>query len=210
MLWLWSRCLTLVKLSVFLYKVGIMKLTSQDYCEDESKSFFFFKSLLYLLYYCFCFMVFFFFLIRPGIEPHLLHWKAKSQPPDRQASPRRQEILYWEPACTFSHSVMCVHIVSAWTVAHRDRLCPWDSPGKDTGVNCHALLQPRDRTLVFWVSSTGMWILYQLCHLGGPYIESIQYKIWCVVAVIRKCWCYTHPASQPLIHTTPPPQSGYF
>jgi len=28
---------------------------------------------------------------------------------------------------------------TAWTVAHR-LLCSWDSPGKDTGVGCHALL----------------------------------------------------------------------
>ena len=27
-----------------------------------------------------------------------------------------------------------------WTVAHR-LLCPWDSPGKTTGVGCHVLLQ---------------------------------------------------------------------
>ena len=27
-----------------------------------------------------------------------------------------------------------------WTVASRP-LCPWDSPGKNTGVGCHALLQ---------------------------------------------------------------------
>jgi len=34
-------------------------------------------------------------------------------------------------------------------------LCPWDSPGKDTGVGCPALLQgifqPRDRTSVCYV-----------------------------------------------------------
>ena len=27
-----------------------------------------------------------------------------------------------------------------WTIAHR-LLCPWDSPGRNTGVGCHALLQ---------------------------------------------------------------------
>ena len=27
-------------------------------------------------------------------------------------------------------------------------LCPWDFPGKNTGVGCHFLLQPRDRTRV--------------------------------------------------------------
>ena len=40
MLWLWSWCLTFIKLSVCLYEVGIMKVTSQDYCKDERKSFF--------------------------------------------------------------------------------------------------------------------------------------------------------------------------
>ena len=30
--------------------------------------------------------------------------------------------------------------VTPWTGAHR-LLCPWDSPGKNTGVGCHAFLQ---------------------------------------------------------------------
>ena len=29
---------------------------------------------------------------------------------------------------------------TSWTVAHHF-LCPWDSPGQNTGVGCHALLQ---------------------------------------------------------------------
>ena len=36
-------------------------------------------------------------------------------------------------------------------------LCPWDFPGKNTGVGCHFLLQPRDRTCI---SCIGRWILY--------------------------------------------------
>ena len=47
-----------------------------------------------------------------------------------------------------------------WTIAHRPH-CPWDSPGKNTGVACHFLLQgifwPRDQTHVFWI---GRWFLY--------------------------------------------------
>ena len=36
-------------------------------------------------------------------------------------------------------------------------LCPWDFPGKNTGVGCHFLLQglssrPRDQTCIFWIS----------------------------------------------------------
>ena len=37
----------------------------------------------------------------------------------------------------FSHAPL---FATPWTAAHR-LLCPWDSPGKDTGVGCHALLQ---------------------------------------------------------------------
>ena len=40
-------------------------------------------------------------------------------------------------------------------------LCPWDFPGKNTGVGCHALLQgpsqPRDWTCI---SCTGKWTLH--------------------------------------------------
>ena len=31
--------------------------------------------------------------------------------------------------------------VTPWTVARQAPLCPWDSPGRNTGVGCHALFQ---------------------------------------------------------------------
>ena len=31
-------------------------------------------------------------------------------------------------------------LAALWAVAQQ-ALCPWDSPGKNTGVGCHALLQ---------------------------------------------------------------------
>ena len=41
--------------------------------------------------------------------------------------------------CVLSR-ISCVwHFAIPWTVA--SLLCPWDSPGKTTGVGCHALLQ---------------------------------------------------------------------
>ena len=47
-------------------------------------------------------------------------------------------------------------------------LWPWDSPGKNTGVGCHSLLQgasqPKDRTLVSCIADT----LYSLSHQGSP------------------------------------------
>ena len=37
--------------------------------------------------------------------------------------------------------ISCVRLLATpWTVA-RQALCPWDSPGRNTGVGCHALLQ---------------------------------------------------------------------
>ena len=53
-------------------------------------------------------------------------------------------------------------------------LCPWDSPGKNTGVGCYFLLQgrsswPRGQT---WVSCIGRWILYH----------------WATWEVQRDCW----------------------
>ena len=35
-------------------------------------------------------------------------------------------------------SLVMSNSVTLWTVATR-LPCPWDSPGKNTGVNCHAL-----------------------------------------------------------------------
>ena len=43
-------------------------------------------------------------------------------------------------------------------------LCPWDSPGKNSGVGCHAFLQgssqPRGWIRVSYVSSIGRQVLY--------------------------------------------------
>ena len=35
----------------------------------------------------------------------------------------------------------CVTLCDLWTVDCRPSVCPWDSPGKNTGVGCCALLQ---------------------------------------------------------------------
>ena len=42
--------------------------------------------------------------------------------------------------------------------------CPWDFPGKSTGVSCHPLLQEssrsKDLTRISYVSCIGRWVLY--------------------------------------------------
>ena len=64
-----------------------------------------------------------------------------------------------------------------WTVARQAPLCPWDFPGKSTGVGCNFLLQgifPRDCT---YVSCIGVYLYILESHLvmsnslgpHGPY-----------------------------------------
>ena len=52
-------------------------------------------------------------------------------------------------------------------------LCPWDCPGKKTGVGGHFLFRgfprPRDGTHVSCISCMGRWILYHWLHLGSPH-----------------------------------------
>ena len=52
-------------------------------------------------------------------------------------------------------------------------LCPWDSPGKNTGVGCHFLLRgsspPRDQTRVFCVSCIAGRFFIPLSHLRSPH-----------------------------------------
>ena len=69
---------------------------------------------------------------------------------------------------------------SLWPYGPTRLLCPWDSPGKNTGVGCHALLQgsswPRDQTHVSriaggfftsWATRKALRALYPL-HLAVP------------------------------------------
>ena len=50
--------------------------------------------------------------------------------------------------------------------------CPWDSPGENTGVGCHFLLQgtsrPRDPICVSCVSCIGRQVLYHWCTWEAP------------------------------------------
>ena len=66
-----------------------------------------------------------------------------------------------------------------WTIAPTRLLCPWDSPGKNSGVGCPALPQgiflpssrgsswPRDGTCIESASCNGRGVLQSYCHLGS-------------------------------------------
>ena len=60
-------------------------------------------------------------------------------------------------------------------------LCPWDSPGRNTGVGCHALLQgifptwglnPRLFHLLHWQADS-----LPLGHLGSPDLRSMKSRL---------------------------------
>ena len=66
-----------------------------------------------------------------------------------------------------SHSVVS-NSATPWTVAHK-LLCPWNSPGENTGVGCHFLLQG-----IFPTQGLNLGlphcrqILYHLSQQGSP------------------------------------------
>ena len=68
-------------------------------------------------------------------------------------------------------SVRSDPLCDPWTVTHQAPLCPWDSPGKNTGVGCHFLLQG-----IFLTQGSNLGlphcrqILYCLSHKGSPRI----------------------------------------
>ena len=70
----------------------------------------------------------------------------------------------------YTKYVVCVsHSVVSDSLQPARLLCTWDSPGKNTGVGCHSLLQ---RICPTQGSNPGiphcMQILYQLRHNGSP------------------------------------------
>ena len=85
------------------------------------------------------------------------------------------QVKSWGPLWYFVYACMCM--CETWKIVV---LCvcekvevlagqSWNSPGKNSGVGCHSLLQgiflTRDRTRV---SCIGRWILLPLSHQGRP------------------------------------------
>ena len=68
----------------------------------------------------------------------------------------------------FTRSVVSNSFLTPWTVAHQAPL-PWDSPGKNTGVGCHFLLQG-----IFLMQGLNLCVLHwqvdslPLSHHGSP------------------------------------------
>ena len=47
--------------------------------------------------------------------------------------------------CCYLDAKSCLTLMTPWTVAHQaPPSCPWDFPGKNTGVGCHFILHNVD------------------------------------------------------------------
>ena len=87
-------------------------------------------------------------------------WAELTSPPKTQRGDSKRNELQLRESESVNHSVLSDSFVTPTL------LCPWDSPGKNTGVDCHALLQGIFPTL----GLLHCWqILYCLSHQGIPY-----------------------------------------
>ena len=92
----------------------------------------------------------------------------------------------------FKFNVSC-SVVSDSLQAHRLKpsrlLCPWNSPGKNTGVGSHSLLQGIFLTQGFIPGLLHCrWLLHHLNHHGSPkctlYINYSSIKVWKIYGIV--------------------------
>ena len=105
-----------------------------------------------------------------------------------------------KPVCVLNHLVVSD---SLWPCGLQPSrlLCPWDSPGKKTGVGCHALLQGifptqglnmgllRCRQIFFF-----FFFFYHLSHWGSQTTLQIHMVPWfhmqMVITLLTWCWLW--------------------
>ena len=68
-----------------------------------------------------------------GSNLHLLYWQVDSLPPKPPQRPTTGDTCWVTKVVSDS--------LRPYGLQSSRLLCPWDSPGKNTGVGCHALLQ---------------------------------------------------------------------
>ena len=81
-----------------------------------------------------------------------------------------------------------------WVLGSTRFLCPWNSPGKNTGVDCHSLLQwsswPRDRTCVSRIAGRffTVWATREALKHDTKYTFSIFLGFWKCYSDFPFCW----------------------
>ena len=103
-------------------------------------------------------------------------WSWSSRLPANQSLPLSTSILHflittiqlYVCVCVYPCLYLCMHgksLKSCLTLCNPMDLCPWDSPGKNTGVSCHALLQG-----IFLAQGSNPGLLTSPALAGGFYI----------------------------------------
>ena len=96
----------------------------------------------------------------------LLHCRQTLSHLSHQGSPKHLVMAYkspiiWFPLTSWSHPPLQLFVTHAMDCSPQGTLCPWDSPGKNTGMGCHVSSrgssQPRDWTHVSYI---GGLVLY--------------------------------------------------
>jgi len=72
-------------------------------------------------------------------------------------------------------------------------LCPWDCPGKNTGVGCHFLLHgifpTQDQTCISCGSCIGRWVVYHWATEKAPRMDMDPWNLkWCC-SDLQVYWC---------------------
>ena len=98
-----------------------------------------------------------------------------------------------ECLCSVTQSYLTLY--DSWTVARARLLCPWNFPGKNTGVGCHFLLQG-----IFLTEESNPGLLHllcwqvdalPLCHLEAHITENIYTHIYMIYIVKNSSTDYT-------------------
>ena len=106
------------------------------------------------------------------LQARILEWVAmpssRGDLPDPEIKPGSPGMQAWSEVKSLSRVRL---FATPWTVAYR-LLCPWDFPGKNTGVGCHFLLQGN---FPIQGSNPGLLhcrqTLYRLSHSGEDLLE---------------------------------------
>ena len=115
------------------------------------------------------------------------HWRKKHR---KERRGRRRSWICWGWEIEWkSESVSC-SVMSNSATLWATALCPWNSPGKNTGVGNHSLLQPRNQT---WVSHTigiffTVWATREALFPAIPVNKGCHSHRWSQPSLVVSWW----------------------
>ena len=112
-------------------------------------------------------------------ELNYIHILVIGHPPVSVSQLRK---LHWWFSCC------CVQLLRSHELLSARLLCPWDSPGENTGVGCYFLLQgvfPSQELNPGLLHCRKM--LYRLSYKASPYIPIYIY-IFILLSLVSSCW----------------------